>query len=311
MKTKMLVAKFEDKGTSTLSSGMALMIIAMLIIPGIDAIAKLLSDSIAAGQVAWARFFFQVILLAPFLGRYGLKLDRMLWMHAARGGLIALSTLIFFTALKTMPLANAIAIFFVQPFIVTLLAYAILGETFGWRRMLAIIFGFVGALLIIKPSYEAFGLITLLPVATAFLFALYAILTRWLLVNASDISASPVSMQFLAGFFGMMTMSVALVLGYVHEISFLTPTWPTAAQWQLLALLGIIGTSAHFLVVMAYARVSIAVLAPFQYLEIVGATVLGLMLFNEFPDLLTWLGIAIIVSSGIFVFFRERKLARR
>jgi S-adenosylmethionine uptake transporter len=302
-----LSARSEELGRSTrlLSQGMALMVLAMLMLPGIDAVAKLVSGSISAGQAAWARFFFQIVLLAPFvIWRGEFSWDRTIWAHAARGFLIALATLLFFTAIRVMPLADAIAIFFVQPFIVTLLAAAILGEAFGWRRMVAILFGFVGALLIIKPSYEAFGLTALLPVGTAVSFALYVILTRWLVQ-----SSSPLSMQFLAGVFGLITMSAALAFGKAHGISVLTPAWPTIAQWQLLALLGIIATTGHVLVVMAYSRASVAVLAPFQYLEIVSATTLGFMLFNDLPDLLTWVGIGIIVSSGLFVFYRERQLS--
>jgi drug/metabolite transporter (DMT)-like permease len=299
-------AKNNAMPLGSISQGMALMVLAMVILPGIDAVAKLLSGSVSAGQVAWARFFFQVILLAPVvIWRGGLRLDRMIWAHAARGFLIALATLLLFAALKVMPLANAIAIFFVQPFVVTLLAAAILGEVFGWRRMVAIAVGFGGALLIIKPSYEAFGLLALLPVGTAISFALYVILTRWLIQTASLRD-----MQFLAGVFGLITMSVALAFGDAYGIEALTPSWPSATEWQLLALLGVIATTGHVLVVMAYSRASVAVLAPFQYLEIVSATALGFVLFNDLPDLLTWAGIAIIVSSGLFVFYRESRAGK-
>lgn len=301
------VAMHNDTSMRALSQGMALMIAAMLLLPGIDAVAKFVSGSISPGQTAWARFFFQVLLLAPFvIWRRELTLDIRLWAHAARGFLIALATLLFFTALKVMPLADAIAIFFVQPFIVTLLAAVLLGEAFGWRRMVAIAIGFAGTLLIIKPSYEVFGVTALLPVGTAFSFALYVILTRWLVR-----SASAITMQFLAGVFGLLTMSVALLFGDAYDIGVITPVWPTLTEWQLLALLGIIATTGHVLVVLAYSRASVAVLAPFQYLEIVSATTLGFVIFNDLPDPATWLGIVIIVSSGLFVFYRERKLSRQ
>lgn len=295
-----------ETSMGSVSQGMVLMILAMLLLPGIDAVAKLVSGSISAGQAAWARFLFQVLLLAPFvLWQRKLTWDVKLWAHAARGFLIALATLLFFSALKVMPLADAIAIFFVQPFIVTLLAALILGEAFGWRRMVAIAIGFSGTLLIIKPSYDAFGLTALLPVGTALSFALYVILTRWLVQTTSALS-----MQFLAGVFGLITMSVALAFGDAYDVGFIAPVWPTLMEWQLLALLGIIATTGHVLVVLAYSRASVAVLAPFQYLEIVSATTLGFLIFNDLPDPLTWVGIAIIVSSGLFVFYRERKLSK-
>ena len=297
----------EDQDSQQLSRGIALMVLAMVLLPGLDALAKLVSGSISAGQTAWARFMFQVLFLAPFvLGRGILRWDGSVWAHAARGFLLACATLFFFSAISVMPLADAIAVFFVQPFIVTLLAAAFLGEAFGWRRMLAILFGFLGALLIIKPSYQAFGATALLPVGTAVCFALYVILTRWLVR-----STPPLAMQFLAGVFGFLTMTAALAAGYAFDVGSMRPAWPTVTQWQLLALLGFIATTGHILVVMAYSRVSVAVLAPFQYLAIVSATELGLLIFNDFPDLLTWVGIGIIVSSGLFVFYRERKLSAK
>ena len=171
--------------------------------------------------------------------RERIRINRYLWAHAARGFLIALATTLFFTAIRVMPLADAIAIFFVQPFVVTILAALLLGERFGWRRMLAIAVGFCGALLIIKPSYEVFGLTALLPVCTACCFAGYVILTRWLAKTQSTMS-----MQFLAGVFGMATMSIALYAGNELGIAVLTPAWPTAIEWGMLALLGIVATAA-------------------------------------------------------------------
>jgi S-adenosylmethionine uptake transporter len=298
----------QDKATVTLSipAGMAFMVAAMLMLPGIDAMAKLVAGSISPGQAAWARFLFQVCLLAPFLlWRSELRWDRLMWAHAARGFLIAVATVLFFAAIQVMPLADAIAIFFVQPFVVTLLAAMLLGEVFGWRRMLAILVGFAGALLIIKPSYEVFGLTALLPVGTAISFALYVILTRWMVQTTSALS-----MQFMAGVFGLITMTAALAIGNAYDIGVIKPSLPTSREWMILATLGVIATVGHVLVVMAYARASVAILAPFQYLEIVSATALGFVLFGDLPDPITWAGIAIIVASGLFVFYRERKLSR-
>ena len=290
----------------TIPQGMILMVLAMILLPGIDAIAKALAGLVSPGQIAWSRFFFQVLLLAPFaIARGGVRIDAKLWAHAARGFLIALATLLFFSAIRVIPLADAIAIFFVQPFIVTLLAALLLGETFGWRRMLAIAIGFGGALLIIKPSYEVFGLTALLPVGTAVSFACYVILTRWLAKTESAIA-----MQFLAGVFGLLTMTIALWVGVELNIPVLKPVWPSFQEWSLLALLGIIATSGHIFVVMAFSRAPVAVLAPFQYLEIISATLLGFVFFGDFPDPLTWTGIVVIVTSGLYVFYRESRIAR-
>ena len=108
----------------------------------------------------------------------------------------------------------------------------------------------------------------------------------------------------------MRIAPVALTFGEFYGIANLTPVWPSAYAWAMLALLGAVATFGHILVVMAFNRAPVAVLAPFQYLEIISATLLGLLIFGDFPDALTWLGIAIIVGSGLFVFYRERKLAR-
>ncbi|MDH3476126.1 MAG: DMT family transporter [Rhodospirillales bacterium] len=288
-----------------LQEGILLMVIGMLILPGIDAIAKGLSGSISSGQVTWSRFFFQTLLLLPFVLRAGgLRVGRRLWVHAARGFLIALATLLFFTALGELPLADAISIFFVEPFILTLLSALLLGESIGWRRLFAVFVGFCGALVIIRPSYAVFGMTALLPMGAAVSFALYVVLTRWLVREGSA-----VTMQFYAGVFGCLTMTAALWFGLETRLAILMPVWPGYREWLLLAVLGVIATAGHMLVVQAIRRVGASMVAPFQYLEIISATILGLVFFGDFPDATTWLGVAIIIGSGLFVFFRERRLA--
>lgn len=288
-----------------LQEGILLMVCGMLLLPGIDAIAKGLSGSVSPGQVAWSRFFFQVLMLLPFvLHARGLRVKGRLWIHAARGFLIALATLLFFTSLGELPLADAIAIFFVEPFILTLLSALVLGERIGWRRMLAVAVGFCGALVVIRPSYAVFGLTALLPMGAALSFACYVVLTRWLVREDSA-----VTMQFTAGVFGALAMSAALWFGLEAGVDILMPAWPTLGQWILLATLGAIATTGHIFVVQAIRRVGAGLVAPFQYLEIISATLLGLVFFGDFPDATTWLGVAIIIGSGLYVFFRERRVA--
>ncbi len=283
------------------------MLLAMLILPGIDAIAKWLSSSISSGQVAWSRFFFQTLLMLPlFLRTRGPILTPALPLHALRGALIALATLLFFSALKYLPLADAISIFFVEPLILTLLGALFLGESVGWRRLTAVAVGFAGSLVVIRPSFSALGLPALLPLGTALSFAVYLILTRKLAQREH-----PERMQFYAGVFGGIVMSVALAAGALADISVLSFVWPDRWQWMLLAGLGVIATSGHLLVVHAFRRAPAGLLAPFQYAEIIGATILGLIFFGDFPDATTWVGVAIIVSSGMYVFHREATLARR
>ena len=282
---------------------MLLMISAMLMLPGIDAIAKWLAGSVSSGQVSWSRFLFQVVLMLPFFLRTrGPWLTPTIWLHAARGAMIASATLFFFSGLAYLPLADAIAIFFIEPLIVTALSALLLGETIHWRRISAICLGFVGALIVIRPTFAEVGLPALYPVAAAFCYAFYILLTRKL-VKGED----PVRLQFFAGVFGCIVMSVALALGTAGGVDILTAVSPTLDEWLLLALLGLIATVCHLLVVYAYRLVPISVLAPFQYVEIIGATLLGLLVFGDFPDATTWLGIGIIVGSGIYVFHREAR----
>ena len=285
---------------------MVMMIAAMLMLPGIDAIAKWLSGSVSSGQVTWSRFFFQIILMSPLLLRTsGPWLTPALFLHAARGCLIATATLLFFTGLAYLPIADAISIFFIEPLVVTLLSAVLLGETVGWRRFTAIGIGFFGALIIIRPTFSEVGWPVLYPVGTALCFSFYILLTRKL-VKHED----PIRLQFFAGVFGFIVMSVALYFGTDSGVHILTAAWPTTGQWMLLGLLGVIATLGHLLVVHAFSHAPVSVLAPFQYVEIIGATILGLVLFDDFPDQVTWLGVSIIVGSGIYVFHRESRLSR-
>ena len=287
------------------ASAMVMMIAAMLMLPGIDAIAKWLSGSVSSGQVTWSRFFFQIILMSPLLLKTrGPWFTPALALHAARGSLIAFATLFFFSGLAYLPLADAIAIFFIEPLLVTLLSALFFKEAIHWRRISAISLGFVGALIIIRPTFSEVGFAALYPVAAAFCFSFYIVLTRKL-VRHED----PIRLQFFAGIFGCLVMSIALTYGTARGVAILTATWPTTDHWLLLGALGLIATVCHLLVVYAYRLASIGILAPFQYVEIIGATILGLVIFDEFPDAVTWLGVAIIVGSGMYVFHREAKLA--
>jgi S-adenosylmethionine uptake transporter len=289
------------------SKAMIMMIVAMLFLPGIDAIAKWLSGSISAGQVTWSRFFFQIIFMAPLLLRTsGPWFTKALYLHALRGAFIAFATLFFFSGLKYLPIADAISIFFIEPLLVTLMSAVFLGEKVGWRRFCAISIGFLGALIIIRPSFAVVGWPVLLPVGAAVCFSFYILLTRKL-VKQED----PIRLQFFAGIFGFIVMSAALVYGTEAQVQVITAVWPSQSEWLLLACLGLIATVAHLFVTNAFRLAPVGTLAPFQYVEIIGATLLGYVFFDDFPDAITWLGISIIIGSGIYVFRRESLLAQK
>jgi S-adenosylmethionine uptake transporter len=287
-------------------TGMLMMAAGVVMIPGIDAIAKHLSTTLAPGQIAASRFLFQLIFLLPIILVMGRRLaSPHPVLNALRGALIGGATLFFFWGLKYLPLADAIAIFFVEPLILTLISAVFLGEQVGWRRFSAIVAGFIGALLVIRPSFQTIGLPAFLPLAAAACFAIYLALTRKV-AQVEDV----LTMQFWAGVFGCVILVLALIVGEAAAIAVIDPTAPSLYEWLMLALLGLIGTLGHLLIVGAFSRASPSILAPFQYLEILGATLLGVLIFDEFPGVATWFGIGIIVASGLYVFHRERRLAK-
>src|SRR5215218_7916679 len=163
--------------------GMAIMAGAMAILPTMDAIAKYMAtfEGMSPGQVTFYRFFFQLVCTLPILfamfGMQALSAKRP-WMNLLRGALHGAASLLFFVAVKYMPLADVFAIYFVEPFMLVALMAIFLKETVGWGRWVAIVAGFGGAMIVIQPSFEIFGLKSLMPVACAFLFALYLFMNR-------------------------------------------------------------------------------------------------------------------------------------
>jgi len=283
--------------------GMILMAVAMLIVPGIDAFAKLLVATVSAGEIAASRFLLQAALLLPIVVWRRPRLAGLQpgW-QALRGALIGFTTIIFFAALRYMPLADAIAIFFVEPLILTLLSPWLLGERVGRRRYAAVAVGLTGAVVIIRPGLTAFGPAALLPLLAAVCFALYLVLTRRLAQQGD-----PYLMQFAAGVAAFVVLSLALAAGTQIGIASLTFAGPNARELLLMLGLGVVGCIGHLLIVEAFARAPASLLAPFQYLEIISATLLGLVIFGDFPAWTTWLGMAIIVAAGLYVFHRERR----
>lgn len=291
--------------------GLAIMLFAMIILPCMDAIAKYMAvyQDMSPGQVTFYRFFFQLVSVLPLLlttgGLSALK-PKLLWFNLLRGVLLAAAALLFFVAVKYMPLADVFAIYFVEPFMLTALSALFLGDKVGWRRWAAIVVGFAGAMIVIQPSYEIFGLKALLPVLCAFLFSLYLFLNR--AIGEAD---SPLTMQTLAGIGGMLFMGAALLGGNALSMPDFEMSLPSSVLGLVLLLvLGTISGYAHMLIVRAFRLAPLSLLAPFQYFEIISATVLGYALFNDFPNFSKWIGIFIIVASGLFIIWRERVQSR-
>lgn len=301
------MAMTQDNSSSSSFRGMMIMAGCMAVLPAMDAIAKYMATygGMSPGQVTFYRFFFQLVCTLPLLMAVSPKAlisTRRPFLNLFRGVLHAAASLMFFVAVKYMPLADVFAIYFVEPFMLTMMSAMFLGEKVGWRRWLAIIIGFGGAMIVIQPSFEIFGLKSLLPVACAFLFTLYLFLNR-----AMGDGDTPLTMQTMAGIGGTLFMAVALGIGHsLGDVDFEMSLPGNTQAWLLLILLGSISGYMHLLVVKAFRLAPISLLAPFQYFEIISATALGFVLFNDFPNPSKWLGILIIVTSGLFIIWRER-----
>jgi drug/metabolite transporter (DMT)-like permease len=286
---------------------MVVMACGVMLLPVMDAIAKYLAaGGMAPGQIAFYRFSFQVLETVPVIvalrGFRALRPKR-LWLNLVRGCLLGGASLCFFTAVKFLPLAEAIAIFFVEPFILTILSAVILGERVARGVWMAIVVGFFGALIVIDPSFSHYGPVALLPLGAATLFATYLLMNR-----ALGVSDSPIIMQYAAGVGGSVFLGgILAVNGVAYGVADLMPSLPHSyGTWALILALGGIAAYGHLLIVWAFQHTPAAVLAPFQYLEIVSATLAGYLVFAHVPTPSSLLGIAVIVGAGLYMFWRER-----
>lgn len=304
-----MTQSYDNTPAETLK-GMAIMIAAAAFIPLLDVFGKMLvtTHAMSPGEVGMGRLLIQAALTLPIVlmteGIMGLKTTRP-WLNVLRGLLLAVGTLSFFGALRLMPLADATAVFLVEPLIVTLLSALFLKETIGWRRIVAVAVGFMGAMIIIRPSYAVFGLAALLPLTAAFAVALYLILSRKV-----SRGTSPLAMMVYAGLVGGLALAAALAAAQGSGIDELSFAWPqSATAWWLLAMAGLVGTVGHLLFILAYRLAPASVLAPLGYVEMLTAIGFGYLFFGDLPDLAKWIGMAIIVGSGLFVVWRERQSA--
>ena len=284
-----------------IGQGIGLMCGAMLLLPLLDCIAKILGEGgISSGQIVLIRFVLQVLLLLPVLlitnqlkfnfEYFGLQVIRALSM--------GLTTFCFFIAVKHMPLADSISIFFVEPMILAILSVIFLGEVIRLRRIMAIIIGFIGALIVIRPQFASVGIIAFLPLIYAFCFAIYMLITRYF-----SEKIPPFQLQFQMGIIISPIMALLILTFPESEgLHFVTPSWK---EYHLLFSLGLVAMVGHLMIVFATTKAPANLLAPFQYLEIVGATILGFIVFNDIPSHLTFFGIALIVASGLYLWYRE------
>lgn len=289
--------------------GVALMLGFCITAPLLDVAAKLASTSIPVGQITAARFIVQCVLMVPVIVIMGLSLRvaREQWLTlVARALFLLFATFCFVTAISVMPLADALAIVFIAPFIVLLFGKFYLGEEVGPRRVGACFVGFVGVLFVIQPSFAAFGAVALIPLGTAVSFAFYILVTRGL-----SRRIHPVTLQFHTGLIASLFCIPILFLAQGSGSEYFDPVWPGGIAWLWLFSAGFFASISHMMMTYALSLAPSATLAPLQYFELPVATLFGYLVFNDFPNTLSLIGIVIIIGAGLYMIHRERVTARQ
>jgi len=276
--------------------GIGLMLGAMAVLPLLDVIAKFLGQQgMPVMQIVWARLFFGAWMTLPFAlklaGVRGL-VPNMPLMHGVRACFMVAATAFFFWALHYLPIADTLAIFFVQPLVLTLLSPIVLGEHVGLRRWVAVLIGFIGTLIIIRPGFQELNPGVFMALASGTCLAIYLLLTRKIAGSAPAMVTT-----FYTTLSGAILTSVIVLFVWVP---------PTPAQWGLFVLLSLIANGGHYLIVKSYDHAEASLLAPLAYTEMVMATFAGWYFFGDFPDLWTFVGVAILIACAIYISWRER-----
>jgi len=260
-----------------------------------DTIAKYLSSELSFFQITWARYFFTVLFTLPFMFFFFRK--NLTWstqpkLQIFRGLTLLFANILFFYSISIISMAKALTLAFVAPLITTALSPIFLGEKVGVRRWSAVIIGFVGSLIVIQPGFMEFNLASISALGTGFFYGIYLVITRKL--HSSD---SP-----------LLTLLFTGVVGAVLASFFVPFVWvnPTFNQWSLLSLMGIFACLGHLFLILSLKYADASKLAPFGYFEIVTNVMLGYYFCGDFPHYWTWVGLAIIVCSGIYISLRER-----
>jgi len=274
----------------------ALNISAWMLLPFMDGMAKFLSQDIHFLQVVWGRYFFMaffsIIITFIFFNRH-FNFPKGIQIQILRSLFLFLSTVFFFYAISEISLPEALTLAFISPIIATILSAIILKEKVGPRRWLAVIMGFVGVLFVIRPGFNEINLATVAAVGAGVCYAFYIISTRKL----SSID-SPLMTLIFTGLSGAIVISLIIPFFW---------TWPSLSQWLLLISLAAIGTLAHFLLILSLNYAEASKLAPLAYSEIIMNVIIGYYFFGDFPNQWIWIGLSIIIASGVYISLRENK----
>ena len=268
---------------------------AWLILPIMDAIAKYLSYSLPILQITWFRFFFSAVITGIFIYLFSRKSfvrSKNIKSQVLRGILLLTSSLLFFYAISVISLAKALTLAFICPLIVTALSPYFLKERVGRRRWTAVIVGFIGVLLVIRPGIVEFNWASLASLGTGLCYAIYLIVTRSLKDTDN----------------GLLTLLFTSIVGTIVLSLYLPFVWinPSLNQLLLSVNMGFIAALAHGLIIISYNYSDASKLAPLGYFEIIPNIIIGYIWFSDFPDKYTVLGLLVIILSGIYVFKREQ-----
>ena len=281
-------------------TGIALMCGAVALFACLDTTAKYLNTQMDSMEIAWARYtsaFVLTMIVSNPLTHAGLLRTKRPALQITRSVLLVASTALNFLALRWLQLDEALSIIFTFPFIVAIASGPMLGEWIGWRRWSAICVGFGGVLLITRPGFGGMHPAALLSLTATIFYGLYAVITR----VVSRVDSNQTSL-FYANFIGALVM--------LPVIPFV---WTAPENWLIAAMLmgtGVLGSAGHFLLISGHRLAPAAVLSPFVYTQLIWVVILGYLVFDHVPNGWTMAGAAIVITSGLYLLYRERKLGK-
>ena len=269
-------------------------LLAWVMLPIMDGFAKYLSAELPVLQITWARYFFTVVFIFPlmlfFFKKYLVWTDKPK-LQLIRGLILLTANISFFYSISVISLPKALTLAFVAPLVVTAFSPFFLGESVGYRRWAAVIIGFIGSLVVIRPGFLEINLASLAALGTGIMYGFYLIITRKL--STSD---NP-----------LLTLLLTGVVGAIIATTFMPFVWvsPTFNQWSIMAAIGLFACIGHLFIILSLKYADASKLAPFSYFEIVTSIIIAYYFFGDFPDSWTFLGLFIIVFSGIYISRRE------
>ena len=280
----------------------ALMVMAMVLVAGSDAIGKQLTQTYSIWQVLWLRSWVWMAVAIFWVMRRG-SIGQSLrtktpFLHIARSLILVTEIAIFILAFRYLPLGDVTAIASATPLVVLVFAVLFLGERVGVHRWSAVIIGLAGMIMIARPGFGNFGWLTLLPICGALLWGTYQILVRYLSTQDSEETG-----LLWTGF------TLYIVTGLVSPFFWQTPA--DLMDWGLFFLAGLFNALGHFGLISAMHLAQASALQPFSYAQVVSAFVIGWFAFGEIPDIWTVCGLSAIVAGGLYAMYRERRLAAK